>query len=147
MHDRPDLARPDVVLSLDDVRALALRVLAHHGLSDAHARAIANVITQGQRDEYHSHGVYRLLVCARSLRLGKVDPQAVPTLRRLSPSIVAVDAHRGFSLLAFETACRCSSRWRAGTASPRWRSTAATTSRRCGRRSRRSPLTALPASR
>ncbi|CAJ6270598.1 malate/L-lactate dehydrogenase family protein [Burkholderia pseudomallei] len=103
MHDRPDLARPDVVLSLDDVRALALRVLAHHGLSDARARAIANVITQGQRDECHSHGVYRLLVCARSLRLGKVDPQAVPTLRRLSPSIVAVDAHRGFSLLAFET--------------------------------------------
>ena len=66
-------------------------------------RAIANVITQGQRDECHSHGVYRLLVCVRSLKKGKVDPQAVPTLRRLSSSIVSVDAHRGFSLLSFET--------------------------------------------
>ncbi|AYZ61848.1 Ldh family oxidoreductase [Burkholderia multivorans] len=93
----------EVVLSLDDVHALALRVLTRHGMSDAHARAIANVITQGQRDECHSHGVYRLLVCVRSLKKGKVDPQAIPTLRRLSASIVAVDAHRGFSLLSFET--------------------------------------------
>ncbi len=93
----------EVVLSLDDVRALAFSVLTRHGMSDAHAHAIANVITQGQRDECHSHGVYRLLVCVRSLRKGKVDPQAVPTLRRLSSSIVSVDAHRGFSLLSFET--------------------------------------------
>ncbi|KVH63441.1 oxidoreductase [Burkholderia sp. MSMB1072] len=93
----------EVVLSLDEVHALALRVLTHNGMSDAHARAIANVIAQGQRDECHSHGVYRLLVCVRSLKKGKVDPQAVPTLRRLSSSIVAVDAHRGFSLLSFET--------------------------------------------
>lgn len=102
MSDLDDLAQ-DVVLPLADVHALALRVLTHHGLSDAQARAIANVIMQGQRDECHSHGVYRLLVCVRSLRHGKVDPQAVPTLRRRSSSIVSVDAHYGFSLLAFET--------------------------------------------
>ena len=93
----------EIVLSLDDVHALAMRVLTHNGMSDAHARAIANVIMQGQRDECHSHGVYRLLVCVRSLRKGNVDPQATPTLRPLSSSIVAVDAHRGFSLLSFET--------------------------------------------
>lgn len=93
----------EIVLSLDDVHALAMRVLTHNGMSDAHARAIANVIMQGQRDECHSHGVYRLLVCVRSLRKGKVDPQATPTLRPLSSSIVAVDAHRVFSLLSFET--------------------------------------------
>lgn len=93
----------EIVLSLDDVHALAMRVLTHNGMSDAHARAIANVIMQGQRDECHSHGVYRLLVCVRSLRKGKVDPQATPTLRPLSSSIVAVDANRGFSLLSFET--------------------------------------------
>ncbi|HDR9046880.1 Ldh family oxidoreductase [Burkholderia vietnamiensis] len=95
--------RADVVLALDDVHALALRVLIHHGMSLAHAHAIADVITQGQRDECHSHGVYRLLVCVRTLKKGKVDPRAVPTLRRLSSSIVALDAHRGFSLLSFKT--------------------------------------------
>lgn len=93
----------DVVLTLDEVYALSYRVLTRHGLSDAHANAIAHVITQCQRDECHSHGVYRLLVCARSLRVGKVNPRAEPTLRDVSAGIVAVDAHHGFSLLAFET--------------------------------------------
>ncbi|WP_233833576.1 Ldh family oxidoreductase [Paraburkholderia sp. ZP32-5] len=93
----------DVVLTLDEVHDLSFRVLTRHGMSDAHADAIARVITQGQRDECHSHGIYRLLVCTRSLRIGKVNPRAEPTLREVSASIVAVDAHYGYSLLAFET--------------------------------------------
>jgi LDH2 family malate/lactate/ureidoglycolate dehydrogenase len=39
----------------------------------------------------------------RSVRSGKVDPRAEPTLRDVSPGVLAVDAHYGFSLLAFET--------------------------------------------
>lgn len=92
-----------VVLSLDELFALARKALMHHGMSSAHADAIARVITQGQRDECHSHGIYRLLGCVRSVRSGKVDPGAEPTLRDVSPGVLAVDAHYGFSLLAFET--------------------------------------------
>jgi len=92
-----------VALTLDEVFALSRTVLLRHGMSEAHADAIARVITQGQRDECHSHGVYRLLVCARSLKSGKVDPRAEPTLRDIAPGMLAVDAHFGFSLLAFET--------------------------------------------
>lgn len=92
-----------VVLSLDELFALARKALMHHGMSSAHADAIARVITQGQRDECHSHGIYRLLGCVRSVRSGKVDPCAEPTLRDVSPGVLAVDAHYGFSLLAFET--------------------------------------------
>ncbi len=93
----------EVVLSLDEVHELSRRVLTHHGLSAAHADALARVLTQGQRDECHSHGIYRLLGCVRSVRTGKVDPQAPTTLTDVAPGIVKVDAHRGFSLLAFET--------------------------------------------
>jgi delta1-piperideine-2-carboxylate reductase len=96
-------ATPPVVLTLDEVHDLSYRVLTRHGMSEAHANAIANVITQGQRDECHSHGIYRLLVCVRSLCIGKVNPRAEPTLRDVSAGVVAVDAHYGFSLLAFET--------------------------------------------
>ncbi|BCQ60033.1 hypothetical protein PBOI14_17830 [Pseudomonas sp. Boi14] len=64
-----------ITLSLDEVCALSYQVLTRHGLSDAHARAIAEVITQGQRDECHSHGVYRLLGCVRSVREGRIDPR------------------------------------------------------------------------
>jgi len=90
-------------LSLQQVFDLALRALTDNGMAEDHARAIAEVITQGQRDECHSHGLYRVLVCVRSLRSGKVDPVAQPTLSQPAPAIVKVDAHFGYSLLAFQT--------------------------------------------
>ena len=92
-----------VTLTLDEVYDLSCRVLEHNGMSNAHARAIANVITQGQRDECQSHGVYRLLVCVHTLRNGKLDPKAEPTIKHVSSGIVAVDAHYANSLLSFET--------------------------------------------
>ncbi len=92
----------EVRLSLDEVDTLARRVLTRHGMTEQNARAIAAVIVQGQRDECHSHGIYRLIVCVRSLRTGRVDPRAVPSLRRLAGSVIEVDAHGGYSLPAFE---------------------------------------------
>ncbi|HGY9626826.1 TPA: Ldh family oxidoreductase [Pseudomonas putida] len=90
-------------LSLEEVHDLAVNALLANGMSMAHAQAIAEVITQGQRDECHSHGLYRVLVCVRSLRSGKVDPAVLPTVHDQGPSIVKVDAHQGYSLLAFQT--------------------------------------------
>lgn len=92
-----------ITLSLDEVQALSFQVLTRHGLSEAHSRAIAEVITQGQRDECHSHGVYRLLGCVRSVREGKIDPRAEPSLRHISPGVLEVDAHYGYSLLGFHS--------------------------------------------
>lgn len=91
-----------VSLALDEVHALALEVLTHHGLSQAHAAAISRVIVAGERDECHSHGVFRLLMCTRTLREGKVACEAEPMISHRSPAIVAVDAQFGFSPLAFE---------------------------------------------
>ena len=91
-----------ITLSLDEVHRLAVRVLTHHGLSAAHAHAIATTITAGQRDECHSHGIYRLLVCAATLGGGKVVRDAVPVVTQRSAAVVAVDAGFGFSQLAFE---------------------------------------------
>lgn len=92
-----------IVLTLAELFALARRTLVHHGMSHAHADAVARVIMQGQRDECHSHGLYRLLGCVRSAQSGKVDLRAEPTLRDVAPGVLAVDAHYGFSPLAFET--------------------------------------------
>jgi len=91
-----------VHLSLTEVHALAVRVLRHHGLSDAHAQAIARVITAGERDACHAHGLYRLLTIARTIAQGTVALSAEPVVHERSPAIVAVDARHGFSLLAFE---------------------------------------------
>ncbi len=78
-----------VSMSLDEVHALALQVLTHHGLSTAHAHAIARVIVAGERDECHSHGVFRLLMCTRTLREGKVSCHAEPVVSQRSPAVAA----------------------------------------------------------
>ncbi|MEO8387965.1 Ldh family oxidoreductase [Polaromonas sp.] len=91
-----------IALSLSEVHQLALRVLTHHGLSGTHAEAIARVIVAGERDECHSHGVFRLLMCTRSLQDGKVSCHAEPKVTDRSAAIVVVDAQFGFSQLAFE---------------------------------------------
>lgn len=89
-------------LPLEDIKELSLKVLTSNGMAEDHARAIAHVITAGQRDECHSHGIYRLLVCVRSLRDGKLSGDAKPQISELSASIVRVDAAWGYSQLAFE---------------------------------------------
>lgn len=91
-----------VALTLDEAFDLAVSVMVANGLSEAHARANAAVMRDAQRDECHSHGLYRLFMCVKTLRAGKVDPRAVPEVRDHAPGIVVADAKRGFSLLAFE---------------------------------------------
>jgi LDH2 family malate/lactate/ureidoglycolate dehydrogenase len=92
----------EVTLPLDEVTQISIDVLKAGGLSDEHAHAIASVVYAGQRDECHSHGMYRLLGCVRSVREGRVNPNAVPDVVDHAPAVVRVDAHFGFSPLAFE---------------------------------------------
>lgn len=91
-----------VTMTLAEVFDLAMDVLTSNGLSQDHARANAQLICDAQRDECHSHGLYRLIMCVKTLRAGQIDPQAVPALFDHAPSVVRVDAKRGFSRLAFE---------------------------------------------
>jgi len=106
MTDSTEDAAGSVQLSLDAFFDLALRVLLHHGMNDAHAQAVARVITAGQRDECHSHGAYRLLTVAQTLGQGKVSGTAQPLVQDRTPTIVAVDAGFAFSPLAFEMGSR-----------------------------------------
>ena len=91
-----------VLLPADALHALAVRVLLRLGLSQAHAEAMARTIVAGQRDDCQSHGVYRLLTCAQTVRSGKVELQAEPVVAPARGAVVRVDARRGFSPLAFE---------------------------------------------
>lgn len=92
----------EIDLSIADAYRLGFEVLTRHGFSDAHADAIARNTCRGQVDECHSHGLYRLLVCVRTLKAGKVRPDAVPTVTHPTDAIVRVDAAGGFSLVGFE---------------------------------------------
>lgn len=89
-------------LTLDEALALGVEVLEANGFSPAHAAAIARTVWMCQRDECHSHGLYRLLSCVDTLRSGKVSPDAVPDVVDHAPAIVRVDAKGAYSLLAFQ---------------------------------------------
>lgn len=92
-----------VRMSLDEMRDLARRVLSGVGLAPAHAAAVAETMVVGERDGCTSHGLYRLLVAANSVRRGVVVPDAVPVASEPARALVRVDGGGGFAQLAFET--------------------------------------------
>ncbi|MGY4238296.1 LDH2 family malate/lactate/ureidoglycolate dehydrogenase [Bradyrhizobium sp. USDA 4449] len=97
------MSQPDVVhMSLDEVRDLAARILSHYGLAPDHVTAVAETIVASERDGCVSHGVYRLIVCARTLANGNVVRDAIPEVSNTARSITRVDAKGGYAQLAFE---------------------------------------------
>ena len=94
---------PTVVMTLAEVRALARSALLRVGLSSDHADAVAETMMAGERDGCASHGLYRLLVAARSVRAGTVVADATPVLSEPARALVRVQGGGGFAQLAFET--------------------------------------------
>lgn len=91
-----------VVMSLDEIFALAYRVLSGAGLSRAHAEAVAHTIMVSERDACASHGLHRLPGCVMTIRSGKLSLDAEPKVEDVTPSLVRVDAGYGYSRLAFD---------------------------------------------
>jgi LDH2 family malate/lactate/ureidoglycolate dehydrogenase len=91
-----------VLLSLDEAFRLSQDVLLRNGMNARHASAVARSVVAGQRDECHSHGMYRLLVCVKGLRSGKVNGNAEPVVTDVSPALTRIDANAGFSQVAFD---------------------------------------------
>ncbi|MBV4412652.1 Ldh family oxidoreductase [Enterobacteriaceae bacterium YMB-R22] len=93
-----------ITLTLDAAYDLAFGVLRRNGFSEAHAAAVARNTVNGERDGCASHGLYRIPGCVRTLRAGKVSPDALPTVQDTAPALVKADAAGAFSLLAWEKA-------------------------------------------
>ncbi len=102
MPDTNTPAPAEHVLTVDEAWRLSVDVLEANGFSKAHAEAIARTVNACQRDACNSHGLYRLLGCVHSLRVGKVSPDAAPEITLAAPGLVRADARGAYSLLAFE---------------------------------------------
>ncbi len=92
----------DVRMTLDELRTLARAKLRLVGLAADHADAVAETMVSGERDGCASHGIYRLLVAANSVKAGVVVPDAVPVVSEPAPALVKVDGKGGFAQLPFE---------------------------------------------
>ena len=89
-------------LSLDEVHALATETFLANGGSLEQTRAVADTVTAAERDECKSHGLFRVPGYIASIRSGKVNGTAEPTVEPLAPGVVKVDGLNGFAPLALE---------------------------------------------
>lgn len=94
--------KPGVEMTLDELRLLARGKLRAAGLASDHADAVAETMVAGERDGCASHGIYRLLVAERSVRLGVVVRDATPLVSEARAGLVQVDGRGGFAQLAFD---------------------------------------------
>ncbi len=89
-----------VSLSLDEIYALIHSTMVTNGCDEANAAALADIMTRAERDGSHSHGLFRVPGYVKSLRSGKVDGKAKPTVSKKTPAIIHVDGHGCFAPLA-----------------------------------------------
>lgn len=92
----------DVNLTLEDADALVMRVLRANGCDEMNARAVTDTVMAAERDICHSHGIFRIPGYVASLRSGKVNGKANPSVEKIAPGVLQVDADRGFAPLALE---------------------------------------------
>ncbi len=90
-------------MNVEEIHALAKSTLMRHGADDVNATAVADIITMAERDGCHSHGLMRLAGYAATLKSGKVNGKARPTVKQLAPAVVQVNGHNCFAPLALET--------------------------------------------
>lgn len=89
-------------LTLDEIEALARRVLLANGCDDSNADALTRNILAAERDGSKSHGLFRLPGYVASLQSEKVNGAADPAARYASAAHVEVDGDGGFAPLALE---------------------------------------------
>ena len=89
-------------LSVDALFAQVVAIFRRAGVDPDPAAAIARILTAGERDACKSHGIYRIAGLLRTIRAGKVTPNARPEVRVDGSAIVRVGAADGFSSLAFD---------------------------------------------
>ncbi|MGI9520942.1 MAG: Ldh family oxidoreductase [Hyphomicrobiaceae bacterium] len=92
-----------VSLSLNEVRSLAHNSLIQNGCNAANADAVAETIVIAERDGSESHGLFRLPGYIASLRSGKVNGTASPTITQLRPGVIRVDNDNGYAPLGILT--------------------------------------------
>ena len=84
-------------LTLEEVAQITQQALRASGLSEAAAQAITDVVTQAERDECHSHGLFRVPGYCNAVINGKVNGTAEPVVHDVAPGVVRVDACGGYA--------------------------------------------------
>ncbi len=90
------------VLSLEEARSLISRALAASGAAPKNAASVARALVAAEADGQIGHGLSRVPSYVAQLRAGKVDGRASPSVERIAPAVLRVDAGFGFAYPAFD---------------------------------------------
>lgn len=91
-------------LNIDECVELAQRALAGSGAAAGPSASTARALVAGEVDGQSGHGLGRVPSYAAQVRAGKIDGRALPSIRRLHPAAVRIDAARGFAYPALDLA-------------------------------------------
>ncbi|MGF6348336.1 Ldh family oxidoreductase [Variovorax sp. W2I14] len=92
------------MLSLQEARRAVAETLRAAGANEAMATATARALVLAEAQGLGSHGLGRVAQYATHLRNGRVNGDAVPTLRREKGAAALIDAHEGLAFAACEMA-------------------------------------------
>eukprot|EP00536_Pseudo-nitzschia_multiseries_P005955 jgi/Psemu1/254944/estExt_Genewise1Plus.C_1210089 len=84
-------------LSLSEVEYICRDALSTSGLNPVATAAITDVVTAGERDGCHSHGLFRVPGYCQALLSGRVDGSILPKVHDAAPGVVRVDAGGGYA--------------------------------------------------
>lgn len=93
---------PTRTLPLAEAEALIARALRAADAGPAAAASTARALTRAEADGHGGHGLSRVPSYAAQSLSGKVDGHAVPTIARIAPAALRVDAGHGFAFPAFD---------------------------------------------
>tara|TARA_B100001996_G_scaffold181202_1_gene138372 strand:+ start:136 stop:1134 length:999 start_codon:yes stop_codon:yes gene_type:complete len=79
-----------VSLSLDEIYQLANKTLLANGCDEENANILSETIMKAERDGSLSHGLFRLPAYVAGLKSKKIDGNARPQIKKISPSIIKV---------------------------------------------------------
>ncbi len=91
-------------VDLNELRALCVRALVANRTANANAEQVAAALVAAEADGLKGHGLSRIPSYAAQARCGKVDGFAVPSLERVRPGAIRVDAGHGFAYPALSAA-------------------------------------------
>lgn len=90
-------------ISAEDLQARVEAIFAAAGVNAVQRGAITRAMVAAERDACKSHGIFRIEGLLRTIKAGKVNASAVPSVAPdPAPAIVRVNAERGFANAALE---------------------------------------------
>jgi len=89
-------------MSVAAIHKLAEDTLMKFGADKINASAVADIVTMAERDGCVSHGLFRLPGYVATLKSGKVDGNAKPTVKNLAAAVVQVNGHNAFAPTALQ---------------------------------------------